>query len=70
MGMRRLASRLVAGAFGAGCAMALTGQAVAQELVGQPTPGGLGLQQGVTPLRHDAEVFHNAISRSEAKGRT
>ena len=61
MGMRRLASRLAAGAFGAGCAMALAGQAVAQELVGQPTPGALGLQPGVTPLRHDAELFHNAI---------
>lgn len=61
MGMRRLASRLAAGAFGAGCAMVLAGQAVAEELIGQPTPGAIGLQHGVTPLRHDAEWFHNAI---------
>ena len=61
MGMRRLASRLAAGAFGAGCATVMAGQAMAQELVGQPTPGGLGLQPGVTELRHDAQFFHNAI---------
>ena len=61
MGMRRLASRLAAGAFGASCAMALAGQAMAEELVGQPTPGAIDLQRGVTPLRHDAEWFHNTI---------
>jgi cytochrome c oxidase subunit 2 len=41
--------------------MVLAGQAVAQELVGQPTPGAIGLQTGVTPLRHDAQHFHNVI---------
>lgn len=35
--------------------------AAAAELVGQPTPGGIGLQPGVTPLRHEAAFFHNAI---------
>jgi len=29
--------------------------------VGQPTPGAIDLQPGVTPLRHDAIFFHNAI---------
>ena len=32
-----------------------------EALVGQPTPGGIGLQPGVTPLKHDATFFHNAI---------
>jgi cytochrome c oxidase subunit 2 len=41
--------------------MALAGQAMAEELVGQPTPGAIDLQRGVTPLRHDAEWFHNTI---------
>jgi len=36
--------------------------ALASELrVGQPTPGAIGLQPGVTPLRHDAAFFHNVI---------
>ena len=33
----------------------------AQDLVGQPTPGGIDLQPGVTPLREDAIWFHNVI---------
>jgi cytochrome c oxidase subunit 2 len=35
--------------------------AFAEDLVGQPTPGAIDLQPGVTPLRHDAIFFHNAI---------
>lgn len=35
--------------------------ALASDLVGQPTPGGIDLQPGVTPLRHDAIFFHNVI---------
>jgi cytochrome c oxidase subunit II len=35
--------------------------ALAEDLVGQPTPGAIDLQPGVTPLRHDAIFFHNAI---------
>jgi len=30
-------------------------------LVGQPTPGAIGLQPGVTPLKHDAAFFHDVI---------
>lgn len=30
-------------------------------LVGQPTDGAIGMQPGVTPLRHDAIFFHNVI---------
>ena len=32
-----------------------------ENLVGQPTPGAIGLQPGVTPLKHDATFFHDAI---------
>lgn len=33
----------------------------AQELMGQPTPGGIGLQPAASPLKHEAHMFHNAI---------
>jgi cytochrome c oxidase subunit 2 len=35
--------------------------AVAADLIGQPTDGAMGMQPGVTPLKHDAIFFHNAI---------
>ena len=36
--------------------------ALADEMrVGQPTPGAIGLQPGVTPLKHDATFFHDVI---------
>jgi cytochrome c oxidase subunit 2 len=35
--------------------------AFAGDLVGQPTNGAIDFQPGVTPLRHDAIFFHNAI---------
>src|SRR5690606_14975086 len=46
----------------AGAVTALWGlQAAAQELMGQPTPGGVGLQAAASPLEHDAHFFHNAV---------
>jgi cytochrome c oxidase subunit 2 len=33
----------------------------AQELMGQPTPGGIGLQPAASPLKHEAHIFHDAI---------
>jgi len=46
----------------AGAAAAFWGaSAMANDLLGQPTPGGIDLQPGVTPLRHDAIFFHNVI---------
>lgn len=30
-------------------------------VVGQPTPGGLGLQEAASPLKHDAHFFHDYI---------
>ncbi|PZQ65717.1 MAG: cytochrome c oxidase subunit II [Phenylobacterium zucineum] len=45
---------------GAGAAF-WSGAAMANDLLGQPTPGGIDLQPGVTPLRHHAIFFHNVI---------
>src|SRR5690349_16416813 len=56
-GMRALTAGAVAGAMSAFWGVS----ALANDLVGQPTPGAIDLQPGVTPLRHDAIFFHNAI---------
>ena len=55
--MRALATGVAAGAMAAFWGVT----ALAEDLVGQPTPGAYDLQPGVTPLRHDAIFFHNAI---------
>lgn len=31
------------------------------ELLGQPTPGGFGMQPGASPLQHQQAFFHNAV---------
>jgi cytochrome c oxidase subunit 2 len=36
-------------------------QALAQDLLGQPTPKGIALQPAAAPLKHDAIFFHDAI---------
>jgi cytochrome c oxidase subunit 2 len=36
-------------------------QALAEDLMGQPTPGGLGLQPAASPLKHAAHDFHDLI---------
>jgi cytochrome c oxidase subunit 2 len=33
----------------------------AQDLMGQPTPGGIDLQPAASPLKHEAIWFHNAV---------
>ena len=33
----------------------------AQDLMGQPTPRGIGLQPAASPLKHQAHIFHDAI---------
>jgi len=57
MGMRGLLSAFAAvvttAMFAAG--------ARADELLGQPTPGGLGLQPAASPLKHSAHFFHDAV---------
>jgi cytochrome c oxidase subunit 2 len=55
--MRSLAMGLAAGAM-----MAFWGAtASATDLIGQPTPGAIDMQPGVTPLKLDAIFFHNDI---------
>ncbi|MCR5877459.1 cytochrome c oxidase subunit II [Phenylobacterium sp. J367] len=56
-GMRALTAGAVAGAMSAFWGAS----ALANDLVGQPTPGAIDLQPGVTPLRDDAIWFHNWI---------
>ena len=62
MGMGTRARGLIGGG-AAALALALFAAApvAAQELVGQPTDGALGLQPAVSPLMQEATVFHNAI---------
>jgi len=55
--MRALAMVLATGAMTAFWAAS----AFAEDLVGQPTPGGIAMQPGVTALKHDAIFFHDAI---------
>jgi cytochrome c oxidase subunit 2 len=46
----------------AGATTALWGvQAFAEDLMGQPTPGGIGLQPAASPLKHAAHDFHDWI---------
>lgn len=56
-GMRAWAAGAAAGATSAFWGV----QALAEELMGQPTPKGLGLQPAASPLKHDAHFFHNAV---------
>ena len=56
--------RLTAAVLGAAVVGALAAPAWAQEaaeLLGQPTPGGIGMQPGASPLQHQQAFFHNAI---------
>ena len=46
----------------AGASAAMWGAAAfAEDLVGQPTPGGIGLQPAASPLKHSAHFFHDVI---------
>ncbi len=56
-GMRALAAGAAAGAMSAFWSV----QALAEELMGQPTPGGIGLQPAASPLKEDAHFFHDKI---------
>jgi cytochrome c oxidase subunit 2 len=55
--MRALATGVAAGVMAAFWGVS----ALAEDLVGQPTPGAIDMQPGVTALRQDAIFFHNAI---------
>ena len=56
-GMRTWAAAAAAGATSAFWGV----QAFAEQLMGQPTPGGLGLQPAASPLKHAAHDFHDLI---------
>ena len=53
--------RVLAGVSAGALAAIFAGQAMAEELLGQPTPGAIDLQPAASPLKHDAIFFHNAI---------
>jgi len=53
--------RVLAGVSAGALAAMFAGQAMAEELLGQPTPGAIDLQPAASPLKHDAIFFHNAI---------
>ena len=57
--MRALAAGAAAGAITAFWGLSALAQTV--DRVGQPTPGAIDLQPGVTPLRDSAIFFHNVI---------
>ncbi len=57
--MRAWAAGAAAGAMTALWGVAAFAQT--PDMIGQPTPGGIDLQPGVTPLRNDAAFFHNII---------
>lgn len=61
MGMGKRAKAVLASTVLAATALFAAAPAWAQELVGQPTPGGLGLQPAAAPLMHDVHIFHNAV---------
>jgi len=62
MGMgKRAMARVRAGVATSALAAFVAAPAWAQELLGQPTPGGIGLQQSASPLKHEATFFHNWI---------
>jgi cytochrome c oxidase subunit 2 len=55
--MRRLAAGISASVVG----LALATQATADQLIGQPTPGGIGLQPAASQVRRDVIWFHNDL---------
>ena len=53
--------RLLAGVAATAAMTAFAGQALAEDLLGQPTPGAIDLQPAASVLKHDAIRFHNLI---------
>ena len=52
---------MLTGASALAATMAFAGQALAEDLMGQPTPGAIDLQPAASVLKHDAIWFHNLI---------
>ncbi len=61
MGMGKRAKAVLASTVLASTALFTAAPVWAQELVGQPTRGGIGLQPAASPLKVDAHIFHDAI---------
>ena len=62
MGMGTRARGLIGGGFAGLClAIFAAAPAWAQDLMGQPTPGGIGLQPAASPLKVQAHHFHDWI---------
>ncbi|GAW41363.1 Cytochrome c oxidase subunit 2 precursor [Brevundimonas sp. SH203] len=66
MGMGKRARRTLGGTaasivLGTGLAVFAAAPTWAQDLMGQPTPGGIDLQPAASPLKHDAIAFHNGL---------
>ena len=59
--MGKRARAMIASTVLASTALFAAAPSWAQELVGQPTPGGMGLQPSASPLKAEATMFHNAI---------
>src|ERR1700742_3944776 len=57
MVMRKLASRAAL----AVAALMTAGGAMAEDLVGQPTPNAIDFQPAASPLKHQVIFFHNMI---------
>ncbi|HEY9217484.1 MAG TPA: cytochrome c oxidase subunit II, partial [Phenylobacterium sp.] len=52
---------LAAGAAASVAALSFGAAAFAEELIGQPTPKGIGLQPAASPLKESAHFFHDAV---------
>jgi len=61
MGIGRLAARAAQGVLAAGIGLGISTQALAQDLLGQPTPKGIDLQPSGSALREQAHDFHNLL---------
>lgn len=61
MGMGTRARAIVGGGLAALSLALIAGCSSEPELVGQPTPNGLGLQPSASPLKVEATFFHDAI---------
>lgn len=58
---RKVGLKLASNAALAAAATMVAGAAMAEELLGQPTPGAIDLQRAAAPLKHQVIFFHNVI---------
>lgn len=58
---KRALNGIVGGTATASLAVFFAAPVWAQDLMGQPTPGGIGLQPAASPLKHQAHFFHDAV---------